>query len=161
MWLLTPFIASGVRSQLANDEYGLRLLKGSLRGYLRGEESPFEFMVRYDAVTAVKRGHGDVARWLYTAMADFPGERVDSDDLIREQMCATAARTGDIDLLMWLRANGCPWGLYMCESAAESGHLDVLRWLVENGCPFFNACDSAAGAGHLEVLMWLVDNGAS
>ena len=45
-----------------------------------------------------------------------------------------AAKLGRIDVLKWLRLQGCPWDELTCAYAAQNGHLDVLKWAVENGC---------------------------
>jgi hypothetical protein len=71
-----------------------------------------------------------------------------------------AAKTGQLEVLQWLRENGCPWDEYTCHHAAEGGHLEVLQWLRANGCPWnASTCGSAAEGGQLEVLQWLRANG--
>jgi len=45
--------------------------------------------------------------------------------------CANAARQGDIRLLYWLRAQGCPWDKRVCESPYST----VTKWALDNGCP--------------------------
>ena len=49
-------------------------------------------------------------------------------------MCAGAGRGGDLEILQWLRENGCPWDWSTCGWAAREGHTEVLRWARENGC---------------------------
>ena len=64
---------------------------------------------------------------------------------------------GHIEVLQWLRANGCPWDERTCVLAALGGHLPVLR---ANGCPWdLWTCAKAANSGHLEVLQWARANG--
>ena len=46
------------------------------------------------------------------------------------------ASGGHLDILKWLRENGCPWNGYTCAYAAMNGHLEVLKWARENGCPW-------------------------
>jgi hypothetical protein len=62
-----------------------------------------------------------------------------------------------MEMLKWMRQNGCPWNELACSNAARGGHLEVLQWLKQNGCPWNqDACYYAAlGGGHLEVLQWL------
>ena len=74
--------------------------------------------------------------------------------------CA-AATGGHLEVLQWLRGNGrCPWNIRMCSAAAQGGHLEVLQWLRANGCPWdATTCYCAARGGHLEVLQWLRANG--
>ena len=77
-----------------------------------------------------------------------------------DNLCFYAAKGGHLEVLKWLRENGCPWDSCTCYSAAKGGHLEVLKWLRENGCPWdSNTCDFAAKGGHLEVLKWARQNG--
>jgi len=39
---------------------------------------------------------------------------------------------GNLEVLKWLRENGCPWN-YETWYAARSGGQDLLRWVEENG----------------------------
>ena len=74
--------------------------------------------------------------------------------------CAWAADGGHIKVLKWARANGCPWDKLTSPMAAFRGHLDVLKWARANGCPWdAYTCELAALGGHLEVLQWLRANG--
>jgi hypothetical protein len=70
--------------------------------------------------------------------------------------CRNAAGAGRLGVLQWVRANGCPWNAETCKFAAFNGHLATLRWARENGCDWDElACVAAAQRGHLEVLQWL------
>ena len=86
-----------------------------------------------------------------------------SGDLIRIRIFlrnAVAVRNGNLDMLQWLRASGCPWNEWTCAEAAGNGHLEVLQWLSANGCPWNKStCLQAARNGHLEVLRWAHANG--
>ena len=75
---------------------------------------------------------------------------------IEPRLFAKAAGRGDLEMLKWLRAKGCPWDKWTCANAAKGGHLEMLKWLRDNGCLWSaGACASAAFRGHLEVLEWL------
>ena len=75
-------------------------------------------------------------------------------------LCASAARGGQFEVLEWLRENECPWDFRTCAGAAKRGHLEVLKWARENGCPWDErTCAGAAKGGHLEFLQWLRVNG--
>ena len=50
-------------------------------------------------------------------------------------LCGEAAGRGDLEVLKWLRAEGCPWDEAACRFAAFGGHLEVLKWLQAEGCP--------------------------
>jgi len=76
------------------------------------------------------------------------------------ELFAWACRSGNLEVLKWLRSEGCPWGGRACEGAARGGHLEVLKWLRSEGCPWNAAtCSGAASNGHLDVLKWVIDNG--
>ena len=73
--------------------------------------------------------------------------------------CGWAAFGGHLELVKWLRANGCPWGVRTSAYAARGGQLEVLQWMraQDPPCPWnFKVCSSAARNGHLEVLRWAV-----
>jgi hypothetical protein len=73
---------------------------------------------------------------------------------------AEAAKNGHLELLRWMRANGCPLGERTCSDAAQAGHLEVLQWLRANGCPWDeHTCMCAAAYDRLEVLKWARANG--
>jgi hypothetical protein len=77
-----------------------------------------------------------------------------------EDTCSYAASGGQLDVLQWLRANGCPWNANVCSLAALYGHLEVLQWARANGCPWNSwTCAQAAQGRHLEVLQWALANG--
>tara|TARA_B110000967_G_scaffold192210_1_gene218622 strand:+ start:1525 stop:2265 length:741 start_codon:yes stop_codon:yes gene_type:complete len=77
-----------------------------------------------------------------------------------EMTCSWAAQGGRLEVLQWLRANGCPWNERTCARAAWGGHLEVLQWARANGCPWdTTTCSCAALRGHLEVLQWARANG--
>ena len=65
-----------------------------------------------------------------------------------------------MQILKWLRSEGCPWDTRTCYWVAKHGHLEVLKWLRSEGCPWgASACRGAASNGHLDVLKWAIDNG--
>ena len=78
----------------------------------------------------------------------------------KERLCEAAARTGQLEELKLLRADGCPWDAYTCAVAALGGLMELLQWLHANGCPRdANTCTWAAEYGHFEMLQWAHANG--
>ena len=78
----------------------------------------------------------------------------------QEYLCAAAARSGQLEELKVLRADGTPWDKDTCSYAAFGRHLEVLQWLRANGCLWHEeTCSLAAACGHLEVLQWARANG--
>jgi hypothetical protein len=74
-----------------------------------------------------------------------------------------AARGGKLQVLQWLRANGCPWDQNIYSNAVEGGHLEVLKWLRANGYPlsriYSDHYESVAAANqHFDVRAWLREN---
>ena len=103
----------------------------------------------------------------------------------QERLCQAAARSGQLEELQVLRADGCPWDFRTCWAAATGGHLEVLQWARANGASWdsrtvsvlvhanvermdcrsvaerqHNTCSAAAGGGYLEMLQWARANGA-
>ena len=46
---------------------------------------------------------------------------------------ANAAKYGNLDNMIFLFENGCPWDCETFEEAALHGNLDNMKWLKENG----------------------------
>ena len=53
---------------------------------------------------------------------------------MNEYLMRQAARSGNLELVRWLRGEGCPWNMYTCYWAVEKGRVETLRWVRENGC---------------------------
>ena len=78
----------------------------------------------------------------------------------KKLICSRMARNGKLELLKFLRVQGCPWDRSTCSEAAKNGHLECLKYLHENGCPWDDwTCSSAAFNGHLECLKYAHENG--
>ena len=52
-----------------------------------------------------------------------------------ERTCAEAALYGKLEILKWLRTNGCPWDKRVCDYAIKFGYMELLKWARENNCP--------------------------
>ena len=71
-----------------------------------------------------------------------------------------AAGSGHLEILQWVRSNGCPWDGSVCSYAASHDHLEVLKWTSHHGCPWSRyTCQFAAGAGHWNILQWAREHG--
>jgi len=52
-----------------------------------------------------------------------------------EATCAGAAIGGHLELLKWLREQGCPWDWQVLDRSQQFNHRShVLKWAEENGC---------------------------
>ena len=84
----------------------------------------------------------------------------DNGYVMDTRVCYSAAMNGHLVVLQWARNNGYSWNYLTCSSAAKGGHLEVLKWLQENDCPWEeDTCMHAARGGHLDVLQWARANG--
>jgi hypothetical protein len=50
----------------------------------------------------------------------------------KERFCTEMALNGNLELLLFLRAKGCPWDEETCTGAAKYGHLECLKYAHEN-----------------------------
>ena len=79
---------------------------------------------------------------------------LDSDHFV------SACKGGHLEIMNWLRSEGCGWDWKECAHAAAGGHMEALKWLRGEGCPWNErTCNLAAGYGHLDVLRWAIENG--
>jgi len=67
-----------------------------------------------------------------------------------EHLCQAAARSGQLEELKALRADGCPWTVRTCCAAATGGHLEVLQWARANGAPW--DAETFHGRGEMRAL---------
>ncbi|CAB1108558.1 unnamed protein product [Ectocarpus sp. CCAP 1310/34] len=68
--------------------------------------------------------------------------------------------TANLEVLQWMRTNGCPWNERTCSEAAKGGHLERLQWAGENGCAWdSDPWAGAAGGEHLQISRWTRANG--
>jgi Ankyrin repeats (3 copies) len=73
------------------------------------------------------------------------------------EIISTAAALGHLQTCQFLRAEQCPWDDSTCRCAAQNGHVDVLRWLHEQGCPWNVEAVRmvAASTGQVCVIMYM------
>jgi hypothetical protein len=67
---------------------------------------------------------------------------------------------GYLDILVWLRANGCEWSSKVYEYSACGGHVNILKYLTKQSKVKwdYNIGIHAARHGQLCVLIWLKEN---
>ena len=53
---------------------------------------------------------------------------------------------GELEVLQFLRAEGCRWDCITCYYAVHFGRVEVLRWARENGCPWLAETRDRAAA---------------
>jgi len=71
--------------------------------------------------------------------------------------CREVAETNKLELLKWAREEKkCEWGDGTIPAAARQGNLEIVKYCVANGCPIdTGACSRAALHGQLECLKYL------
>ena len=112
-YFLRPEVAELVSAKLAPG-----LESRLFRTFLSHGLDPFETMDRdEDLLAAARDGRLGAAEWLYNAMKEAPEP---GDPLIFAHVCAEAASGGNIDVLRFLRENGCPWDESTCILAATT-----------------------------------------
>ena len=79
-----------------------------------------------------------------------------------DSLAHAAAAARSIDVLRWLKQQGCAFDRHASDSAAfVPKNLVVLQYLLEAGCPLHeDVCTSAAQADDFEQLQWLHAHGA-
>ena len=89
------------------------------------------------------------------------GERF-NDGTVKDQawFCSRVARTNKLELLKWVReVKKCEWDEETINKAASEGNLEMLKYCFANGCPCDEnrSCRQAASKGHLDCLRFLFD----
>jgi hypothetical protein len=117
---------------------------------------PVNFLV-YAA--AAQHGNLPMLEWIDEHRASLQYE----DDwwpVRHENICASAAASGNIEVLKWCLDKGYSWDSRTCASAASHGHLHVLQWARDKGCPWYeDTCSNAAMWGRFEILKYAQSNG--
>jgi hypothetical protein len=73
----------------------------------------------------------------------------------------TAAARGDLAVCAYLHADGCGWSMVTAERAARHTHTETLRWLREHGCPWYKGRMPlvAAESGSVDMMLYLREEG--
>ena len=75
--------------------------------------------------------------------------------LRNKKTCAEAAENGHLAVLLWARAQGCPWDEETCSYAAYGGQLAVLQWARAERCPYDGETYAEAARGeHPGATQW-------
>jgi hypothetical protein len=105
---------------------------------------------------AANEGRLDVLKWLFEK-----GCPMDLNLCTLGERCALGAVfSGNVHMLQWMKDNGMTgeWRESHMFSAANSGSLEVVKWLRANGCPWDEDACRRAARGHWDILQYLVDN---
>ena len=72
-----------------------------------------------------------------------------------------AAINGDLEMMMWMKTNGCPWDSYTFRFAAENcngTNFEVLEWLRINNCPWNHHTFLKRYIEQPAVIEWLLNH---
>jgi hypothetical protein len=92
-------------------------------------------------------------------LSKHAGHDLDRDYRFVSSYAWAAAKTGHLQVLRWIHANGYPLDSHVCSSAADGGHIAVMRWARSVGCKWGTATIGAAWGGHFHILKWMNDEG--
>ena len=123
--------------------------------WLRSKGKHFD---QFCVADAAGRGHLEAIKEMRRSKARGTDES--SRARWSEEAVEEAAKGGHLEVVQWLRQNGCPWSIWACTFSARGGHLEVLKWARDQDppCPWdWATCARAAEGGQLEVLKWLRD----
>ena len=96
-----------------------------------GESSSSQFLLLLGSASdcflhfTVRGGQLETVRWLKTQ--DYHG----LDGRLFRETC----ESGNLEMMKWLRSEGCLWDARAYAGAASGGHLEALKWLRSEGCP--------------------------
>jgi hypothetical protein len=95
---------------------------------------------------------GGYLDWLTMADVDI--------ELDEYTLCMAAANAGDLSMLKWLNANGCPWDKWTWSYVAMGGHLEIMKWARASGCPWdkFSCYSWAENEQNEDVMDWVCAN---
>ena len=89
------------------------------------------------------------------------GEEFDDGTMKDETwFCSEVTGTDELKLLKWVReVKKCEWDEMTINVAALHGNLEILKYCFANGCPYDEtaACDIAVKKGDLDCLRFLFD----
>jgi hypothetical protein len=80
------------------------------------------------------------------------------DNITRRSM-NRAAFIGDLEMIKWLKKQGCPWDEWTCTWSIKGGHKEILKYLIEQRCPcHMLSFLISAEMGDSETLKWLKEH---
>ena len=76
-------------------------------------------------------------------------------DNLGDEICAYAAASGNLDVLVWLAERGYVIDENVACVAAHEGHIHIMEWLLEMSHPIpLFAVNAAAIGGKLNIVRW-------
>lgn len=137
----------------------------SIRTAERGYFAVFKWLIRnnykWDFQTVfqiVKNGHFDILKWIHTALKKVKKIKYPSYNDY-DLLCNAAAEGNHLDILIWLKVNGCKWNKMTFNFAAINGNVEMLKYLLKYDCPIDDEITSfAAKKSNIHALQWFYEN---
>jgi hypothetical protein len=102
------------------------------------------------AETAAIGGHLSTLRWM----------REHGCLWVATDVCSAAANYGSVEMLQYLKEQGCVFDADTMRAAVQARRLHVCKFLRAEQCPWFSSAgEAAARCNHVEMLHWLHDQG--
>lgn len=84
---------------------------------------------------AAKNNHFDILKWIYHKDISRMTLTEETINLLDEEVLCEAVKSGNLEMVKWLRDNDCPWNISACQIAYEENIIEILEWLIRNNCP--------------------------
>jgi len=76
-----------------------------------------------------------------------------------ENTISRIVKSGDLEMIKWLRGQGCPLSREMMVEAVKHQQMHILEYGQKNNCPKPFSVDMAISTGNLQMIQWLWNNG--
>jgi hypothetical protein len=89
---------------------------------------------------------------------NWEGKCIDGKAMDQPWFCWQVVRTNKLELLKWVREEKkCEWDERTINEAALKGNIEMLKYCFANGCPYDEkeSCCQAAEEGHIDCLRFL------
>lgn len=102
--------------------------------------------------TMVEKGKLEIAKWISENYRGYQH---------KARFCTIAAKWGHLEMLQWLRSQGCEWNAKkVCLYLAKGGHSVMLLWARAHGGVWTKKCyEYAIENGHSKTAEMLIENG--
>lgn len=103
----------------------------------------------------VKTNNLEGVKWFKDKWLNIHKKNMDFDD----DLLCVAVKSGNIDMLEYLKENGCKISRYAMINAAEQKQLSIMKWLYANECPLhIDVFNQALKHYDILVIKWLLEN---
>ena len=155
------------RSDFLPDTRDLARLRAVSRAMRDAVDATGREVKELNALEAAEIGCISVLERLHQNGLLSPPVNVHSNVFDVGDLYSVTARSGQLEVLKWLRAKSLwwphrvqGWHVYAFAGAAEGGNIEIIKWVLASGQQWdARVCARAAQFGQLEALKWLHTNG--